>query len=207
MIRSSSGGIPRSRTARPPVASETQPGWAETKPDPENPKEQVRRWAVGTVNRMLALLRKVLNNSVRWGYIPHAPKVKLLPAPETDFDYLHREEAERFLSWSRENGPHDFPLYSAAIYTGARCGELYGLRWSDIDLDCGLITYRRSYDQALTKSKKVRRVRMNKQLSIVLKSWRNVCPKGELALVFPRADGTARARERPPIDFEGISPP
>jgi integrase len=175
---------------------------AETKVDPENPKKQVPRWAVGTVNRMLSLLRKLLNDSVRWGYITHAPKVKLLPAPETDFDYLHRDEAERFLSWSRENAPQDFPLYATAIYTGARMGELYGLMWSDIDLDRGLITYRRSYEQQFTKSKKVRRVRINKQLSIVLKSWRNVCPKGELDLVFPKPDGLARARERPPIHFE-----
>jgi hypothetical protein len=37
------------------------------------------------------------------------------------------------------------------------------------------------------------------QLSIVLREWRKRCPS-EL-LVFPKADGTRRARERPPIDF------
>jgi integrase len=79
-------------------------------------------WQPATINRVVALLRKVMNDAVRWGYIAAAPRVKMLPVPEHDFDYLHREEAERFLSWTRENAPEDFPLYATAIYTGARMG-------------------------------------------------------------------------------------
>ena len=81
-------------------------------------------------------------------------------------------------------------------------GELYGLRWPDVDLARGLITVRRSYDRDFTKSKKVRHVRINKQLGSVLKAWRDVCPKGPLGLVFPKPDGTLRARERPPEGFD-----
>jgi hypothetical protein len=53
------------------------------------------RWKPNTINRVLALLRKILNDAVHWELVSHAPKVKLLPVPETDFDYLHRDEAER----------------------------------------------------------------------------------------------------------------
>jgi integrase len=162
------------------------------------------RWKPNTINRVLALLRKILNDAVRWELLSHAPKVKLLPVPETDFDYLHRDEAERFLSHAREAAPNDAPLYSTAIYVGMRMGELYGLKWGDIDLDRGVMTVRRSYGQAFTKSKKIRRVRINRQLTIILKDWRRVCPPGDEELVFPQADGTARARERPPIGFEDL---
>ncbi len=56
--------------------------------------KKVPRWAVGTINRHLALLRKVLNDSARWGWITAAPKVQ---QPETDFADLKKDEAERFL--------------------------------------------------------------------------------------------------------------
>jgi integrase len=172
--------------------------------------EQVPRWAPNTINRVLALLRKVLNDGVRWARLPHAPKVRLLPAPETAFDYLKRDEAERLLSWAKSQVPNDYPLYAAAVYTGARMGELYGLLWPDVDFENGLITIQRSYDQPYTKSKKIRRVRMNRQLALVIKDWRRTCPPppsspdgpAPRALVFPKPDGSMRARERPPSGFD-----
>ena len=64
---------------------------------------KVQRWKPNTVNRTLALLRKVLNDGVAWGFARSAPKVKLLPVAEIGFDYLQRAEAERFLS-TRQRG-------------------------------------------------------------------------------------------------------
>ncbi len=162
---------------------------------------KVQRWKPNTVNRTLALLRKVLNDGVTWGFIKSAPRVKLLSVPETGFDYLPRDEAERFLSHANAAAPDDAALYTAAIYLGARMGELYGMRWADLDLEKGLVTIKRSYGQNFTKSKKIRHVRINKQLALVMKAWRDRCPKGDLGLVFPMPDGSARARERPPAGF------
>lgn len=159
------------------------------------------RWRPNTINRTLALLRKVLNDSVSWGFIKAAPKVKLLPAPETPFDYLQRDEAERFLSHAATATPNDHAMYTVAIFTGARMGELWGLRWSELDVERGVVTIARSYGQAYTKSKRIRHVRLNKQLVAVLKSWRTVCPKGDEGFVFPAPDGTMRRREKPPQGF------
>jgi integrase len=159
----------------------------------------VPRWAPGTINRMLALLRKMLNDCAAWGWIKAAPKVKLLPVAEQDFDYLQRDEIERLLSWTSEHADQEFPLYAAAIYTGTRMGELYGLQWSEVSLDVGRATIQRSYDREYTKSKRIRRIPINRQLSIILREWKKRCPS-EL-LVFPKPDGAMRARERPPADF------
>jgi len=168
----------------------------------KNPKTKKvsPRWSPSTINRILALLRKMLNDAVRWDYLPAAPKVRLLPIPEQSFDFLIHDEAERFLSWTRENAPHDFPLYATAIYLGPRMGELYGLEWADVNLDKGLITFQRSYDRPYTKSKKIRHVRINDQLNLILKEWKRRCPPSVLA--FSRPDGRMRVREAEPPDFK-----
>jgi hypothetical protein len=42
-------------------------------------------------------------------------------------------------------------VFAAALYTGMRKGELFGLRKSDVDLHSGIITVARSYDRDTTK--------------------------------------------------------
>ena len=37
-------------------------------------------------------------------------------------------------------------MWTSALYAGLRCGELQGLRWSDVDFEGGLIRVERSWD-------------------------------------------------------------
>jgi integrase len=87
------------------------------------------------------------------------------------------------------------PFIITAIFTGMRLSELRGLRWSDVDLDAGLIHVRQRADQWLnigpTKSKAgMRDIPLAPLVVNTLKQWRGVCPKGELDLVFPTTVGT-----------------
>jgi integrase len=86
------------------------------------------------------------------------------------------------------------PFIITAIFTGMRLSELRGLRWSDVDLDAGLIHVRQRADQWLkigpTKSKAGKRdIPLAPLVVNTLKQWREVCPKGELDLVFPNTIG------------------
>jgi integrase len=81
------------------------------------------------------------------------------------------------------------PLVLTALHTGCRRGELFSLRWRDIDLPAALLTVRGEF----AKSGVTRRVDLNTIIVDVLTLWR---PDGCVpeAFVFPNRNG-GRLRE------------
>jgi len=49
-------------------------------------------------------------------------------------------EARTFLAAAKAAGPRQAAFYALALDSGARKGELCGLRWTDLDLDAGKLT-------------------------------------------------------------------
>lgn len=81
---------------------------------------------------------------------------------------------------------HVRPLVLLALNTGLRRGELFSLRWSDIDLDGAMLTVR----AAAAKSGDSRRVPLNTEAVGVLESWHKQQKPQELkAFVFPGEEG------------------
>lgn len=111
------------------------------------------------------------------------PKVTLF---SRDYRWLRNdEEIKRLLVAARDDGENVFVLYSTAIYTGMREGELAAVEWSDIDFERRIITVQRSFDGP-TKSDKVRYVPILDPLLPVLKAWKLRHPG---RLVFTNRDG------------------
>jgi integrase len=84
------------------------------------------------------------------------------------------------------------PLIITAIFTGMRMSELRGLRWSDVDLNAGVIHVRQRADQwgkmGPPKSKAGKRdIPLAPIVVNALKQWQPDCPKGEL--VFATRSG------------------
>lgn len=79
---------------------------------------------------------------------------------------------------------HLMPLTLLALNTGARRGELFGLTWSDVDLERKLLTLR----GATSKAGRTRHIPLNAEAHDALKRWRKQSPR-DATLVFHGAGG------------------
>ncbi len=77
-----------------------------------------------------------------------AQDVRSRKVPRRMYDYLKADEVPRVL---QALSPQARPLFAAAIYTGLRKGELFGLRKIDVDMERRLLTVARSHDRDTTK--------------------------------------------------------
>jgi integrase len=60
--------------------------------------------------------------------------------PEPEQAVLNSNEADLLLIRAKESCHRFYPIWAFALMTGMRSGEMYALRWSDIDLETGLIS-------------------------------------------------------------------
>lgn len=81
-----------------------------------------------------AILRKALQQAVKWKLIPYNPADGAeSPRPQRkEQNVLPAEKVNEFLE--RISGDPFYPLIYTALWTGMRRGELLGLRWRDVDL-------------------------------------------------------------------------
>jgi integrase len=130
-----------------------------------------KRLEAGTSPRTVAHLHRVLHRAfgqaARWDLLNRNPVERVDPprVARAPMRTLTTEEARRLLETVR--GARLEALYVLALSTGARQGELLGLRWADVDLDRGAILIRGSLRRTTdgfsigeTKSSKVRRVEL-----------------------------------------------
>jgi hypothetical protein len=95
--------------------------------------------AVGTVNRELRVLRRVLRFAVEWRELEHAPKVRMAGAEVKRERVVSDEEFKKYLSsTSQLQGDVDQILFE----TGLRPEESHRLQWDDINLNAGRLLVR-----------------------------------------------------------------
>jgi integrase len=90
------------------------------------------------------------------------------------------------------------PFIVTAVFTGMRASELRGLRWSDVDLDQGIIHVRQRADAwrhigAPKSAAGSRDIPLAPMVINALRQWRPSCPPGELDLVFPNGIGNVES--------------
>lgn len=99
----------------------------------------------------LIVLRRALEQAVKWGMLTTNP-ARGIAAPRTerrDLRVLSPAEARTFLT-AAQTDPL-YALYYVALDTGMRQGELFALRWEDVDLDARTIRVSRSVNTATGK--------------------------------------------------------
>jgi integrase len=125
-----------------------------------------RKVSGATVNRELALLKHMFHLAIDWDlYSDPNPlrKVKYFQEINTGFRVLKPDEETRLLR-SATPAIQDIILY--ALNTGSRIGEIFSLRWQDVDLDQGMI------DSFSHKTQKIRIVPVNAEVRRILEFWK-----------------------------------
>jgi len=101
-----------------------------------------------TVQYLLFLLRKALQQAVEDGHIPRnvAHGVKVSRSDKEEIRPLSAEETKEFLE--AVSGNRFEALYVLAVTTGLRLGELLGLKWEDVDLKAKTLSVKRTLSGA-----------------------------------------------------------
>lgn len=159
-----------------------------------------------TVRHVHFVLNAAFEKGVRWRWLSVNPVEFASPPPPKSPDPRppSAEEAARIVDAAWE-----WPDWGALVWltmtTGARRGELCGLRWSDVDLPSGVLTYRSAVAQygrrrelKDTKTHQQRRVTLDPETVLVMTEHWGRCqdraaaagvPLAQDAFVFSRLPG------------------
>jgi integrase len=99
-----------------------------------------------TVRHIHAVLRGSLGQAVRWGWIPTNPAVSASPPKlrTREITPPAMTDTRALLEAADEQDVEFGALLHVLAATGARRGEVCGLRWSDLDVESGTLSIRRS---------------------------------------------------------------
>jgi integrase len=104
-----------------------------------------------TVSHIRAVLRDALNQALRWALVTR--NVAALARPprqaKTLVHPLTADQARAFLEFCKDDRLG--PLFAAALSTGMRQGELFGLGWDDIDFERNTVRVRRALQRVKGK--------------------------------------------------------
>jgi integrase len=118
-----------------------------------------------TVNREVALLKHMFNLAIAWDLYPKTNpvrKVKFFREDNVTLRTLSPEEEDRLV---RNASAYVQDVARFALNTGMRIGEIFGLRWDQVDLREGIISVYAS------KTGKTRKVPTNDVTERILQYW------------------------------------
>lgn len=151
--------------------------------------------AIASVNRELGLLRRMFAVAVRDGLLGRSPFL----AGDGLISPAHERQRDRILTWDEEaalltacDGPkraHLRPILVCALDTGMRQGEIFSLRWSDVDFVQRLITIKAHN----TKTERERVVALTERLAEELEQVRRYATGDTEDLVFGISSNVTRS--------------
>lgn len=148
-----------------------------------------------TINRRLALLRRLCNLAFDWGWLENnqSRRVKLLPGETERHYYLTPEEVDEFATQCTYTGN----LIRIAAYTGLRRGELLGLKPDNLTEDFIVLG-------ADTKTGRPRLVPIPDQIKSLVKDLPLPLPKSTNNLLRTEFESAREALGKPHIRFHDL---
>lgn len=127
------------------------------------------------------VLSRIFEAALEEGHIAKNPCLGItVKVPPSEKLVLNTKEVNLFLSTAREIEHKFYYLWAMSLLTGLRNGELYSLRWKDIDEETNLITVSSQWTNKdglhSTKSNKNRNVPISKNLKVLLLELKNMGP-------------------------------
>lgn len=151
----------------------------------ETPTARGKERSLANVHRTLALLRHLFNIAVREGWLMRNPFVAGKPL----INVVDEVKRERVLSAEEEVrllaacvGPraHLKPIVICALDTGMQQGEIFKLKWADVDL----VTRRLTVQAMNSKTLRARQIALTGRLTRALEALHALAPPDPEALVF-----------------------
>ncbi|MCL5123044.1 MAG: site-specific integrase, partial [Deltaproteobacteria bacterium] len=163
---------------------------------------QAQGMNLGTLRKILVTLGQILSYAVRHKYLRFNP-LKEAERPRSQGELNEDDDccqdmkiltpAQITIFLAQVNDPKYRTLFMLAIFSGARQGELLGLRWGDVDWGCCQLAIQRTFNNGrlfTPKSKtSKRKIDLGPKVIKELKKWRLACPKNDLNLIFPNEAG------------------
>lgn len=143
-----------------------------------------------TANRYMAALSRAFSVAIReWGWLKESPMANVTRPKEGKGRerFLDKDEIASLLAVCRKSkSPYLYPVTLFALSTGARKGEILGLKWDDINLSRATATFRN------TKNGETRSVHLSQTILNCIQDEREkrtiLSP-----YVFPNQEGTKPA--------------
>jgi len=104
-----------------------------------------------TVNYHHRIIHKALNQAVKWQMVGRNVTDAVEPPrpDDTKINYLKKDEVNKFITCIKKSTY--YPIYTTAILTGMRQGEMLGLRWQDVDFNAGVVKVRQQLQHTKDK--------------------------------------------------------
>lgn len=144
---------------------------------------------------VLKIVKRIFQMAVDNGKVDRNPALGLMvKVPETLKKVLTNAEAETFLSQAKLTNHRFYPIWALALFTGCRSGELYALKWSDVDMEARTISVSRSWNSkngfTCTKNQKSRMVPISDELMVFLRQLK--LQRGKEEFVLPHLQEWSR---------------
>jgi integrase len=173
--------------------------------------------ATRTVQYAHTLLKRALAQAVMDGLIPRNAAEAVRP-PKLKRDEIQPLNADQVRALLDASDERSCALYTVAVRTGMRPGEILALRWSDVDLEAGTVQINRALSEGEFSTPKTPRSRRRISLSpatiATLKAHRKrqleeCMAKAGLwedhGLVFPSSVGTPKSQRNLNREFKNAA--
>lgn len=150
---------------------------------------------IASVNRELSMLRRMLSVAQREGWILRSPfaagdsLISLADENKRERILTREEEVKLLAACDTPQRAHLKAILIRALDTGMRQGEIFSLRWRDVDLENRLVNIR-AFN---TKTMKQRQVAITTRLAIELERSKASAPDDPNGLVFGILDNVKRS--------------